>query len=144
MAINLLIRSKKARGSFVLLIIILTLMYSSFVHVANAAEPPCPFGKLEVPFGGLGETVCQPILTYVGALVKLILGFIIVIATITVVVAGYFYMTAGGNATQVAFAKTLLIAAISGVILAATAYVILNTVSPQFASELREPSIPRN
>lgn len=126
--------------------ITLPLVLVPTVHVRAQPPTPCAFGDIEVPIAGISGSICDyvnttntPLLTYTAAIINIVLGLIVVIGVITIIVAGYFYMTAGGSAVGIQFAKTLLVAALSGIILALTAWLILNTISPQFASYLQEP-----
>lgn len=57
-------------------------------------------------------------------------ALIMVAAAVSIVIGGYIYMTAGGSADRVQLAKTWIIAALLGITIALTAWVILNTISP--------------
>ncbi len=105
-----------------------------------AADDSCVFGLLEMPFPGW-EGQCVDKISFSSFTQKLfnfIVAFIVGIGLIAVVAGGYFYMTAGGNAAQVGTAKAIISSALLGIVLALTAYIVLNTVSPQFI-ENKEP-----
>lgn len=113
----------------------------------------CAFGEFEMPlnFGGtsaFGTTdVCKwvnsqgnkPLLTYVSLLVNIVIALTVALGLVMIVIGGFFYMTAGGDGGRISTAKTFIGAALLGIILALTAFLILNTISPQFASDVREP-----
>ena len=80
-----------------------------------------------------------PILDLINLLVNIISVVLVFIGVITIVVAGYLYMTAGGDASQVGTAKSLLVAALLGITLSLAAVLILNTISPQFGEEAVDP-----
>lgn len=107
----------------------------------------CVFGNLEVPFGGIDSDICtfvdrdKPLLTYASLVIELVTGIVVVVGLISIVVGGYFYMTAGGDASRIQLGKTFIIAALSGIMLALIAYTILNALHPQFGDELREPVV---
>ena len=114
-----------------------------------------PFGNFETDFGILrcgtgpgGESQGCSIDTwakgaglvgFIDLAIKLVTAVVVAVGLITFVVAGYVYMTAGGSAQRIGTAKTLMGAALLGIILAITAQLILNTISPQFASQVQEP-----
>lgn len=109
----------------------------------------CDFGEFEAPIGDLKGDICDwigpgktPLLTLFATLATLLTGLILATGVMMTVAAGYIYMTAGGNAQQVSKAKTMITAALIGIILALSAFMILNTISPKFASEVAEPSPP--
>lgn len=105
------------------------------------------FGNFEYPLPGITGTIDQfvrnpnPILRYINIVMISVIAGIVAIALISIVVAGYLYVTAGGNAQKVATAKSLIGAALLGIVLALGAFLILNTIGTQFASGLREPSL---
>lgn len=84
----------------------------------------------------------NPILRYMNIVITMVIAGIVAIGLISIVVAGYMYVTAGGNAQKVATAKSLIGAALLGIILALGAFLILNTIGTQFASNLQEPTLP--
>lgn len=122
---------------------------TSFAQNQNNQEDQ--FGDFEAPLPNIGENNIDtfigegdnnPLTKYMGIVITFITGGIVVIALISMVVGGYIYMTAGGSSERVSTAKSYFSAAILGIALALTAYLILNTISPQFASELKDPIPP--
>ena len=74
-------------------------------------------------------------------LVNFTVGFIVLIGVIVIVAAGYMYMTAGGDASRVASAKTLLISSLSAMAIALASVVILNVINPKLGSDAEEPQL---
>ncbi|MEX1997370.1 MAG: hypothetical protein WEA04_01705 [Candidatus Andersenbacteria bacterium] len=108
----------------------------------------CPFGEFEAPINEkvsgdicayLANNQSTPFLSTVKVIVNFLTAIVVAIGLIMVVAAGYVYMTAGGDASKVGKAKTMIQAALFGIALALTAFLVLNTISPQFASEVKEP-----
>lgn len=101
------------------------------------------FGELEVPIGELDTSIDKiadsGLLPYVDVILRYITVAIIIIGVILIVSGGFVYMTAGGDSSRVGTAKTLVTAALLGIALALMAYLILNTISTQFTSGLKEP-----
>lgn len=126
------------------MVILLAGMLVSFVlpsptYVQSASPTPDAF---EVGLPGLpagtpirGSTLVH----FVDLLLKAVLAIVVAAGLISFVAAGYIYMTAGGNSQRLGTAKSLMSAAILGIVLALVAQLILNTISPQFASEVQEP-----
>lgn len=103
------------------------------------AAKECAFGKIEVGIPGVpkGKDICDfvnegnPFVRYMGVIVNLATGMIILIGFMVIVVGGYFYMTAGGDSGRVSTAKTLIVSALLGIFLALAAYIILYTINPE-------------
>lgn len=107
------------------------------------------FGEFEVPLSSdLPSSIdvlaqdSNAIVRYMSAAFNVATALIVGVALILIVVAGYLYVTAGGNAQRVSFAKSLVGTSLLGIILALTAYIILDLFSPRFASQLQQPSPP--
>lgn len=119
---------------------------------ALAAADEGIFGKFEAPLPKLeGKTIGQfirddcktPLLRYVSIIINYVTVFIVIISVILIVIGGFIYMTAGGDSTRLGQAKTFIMSALLGIALALTAYLILNTVSSQFTSDLAEPTLTK-
>lgn len=103
------------------------------------AAGKCAFGEIEVGIPGIpkGQDICDfvnqgnPFVRYMGIIVNLLIGMIILIGFMVIVVGGYFYMTAGGDSSRISFAKTLIVSALLGIFLALVAYIILYTINPE-------------
>lgn len=119
------------------LLLVTTCMMLALPMHLRAASPAtdCEWGALEAPLPGVdGKTVCDianlpaPITNYAETLVNYFIAIIISVGLIAIVIGGYIYMTAGGNATRVGSAKAVIIAALVGILLALTSYTILETI----------------
>ncbi len=126
----------------------LTLPVTTFAQGNSSDCANNKFGCFEVPLPGITDKSIDNfvkkdggigLVGYVSFIAKIITGVIIATALIIVVAAGYVYMTAGGDGGKVELAKSMIKAALLGIILALGAYLILNTISPQFASKIKEP-----
>lgn len=128
------------------------------VKVTNGVpsyECTCQFGKFEALAEVLGgKSVCDflgdgtkdsgklegnPLMKTFTFIANALLALTVGAGLIMVVWSGYLYMTAGGSGEQITTAKSRLRTALIGIILAMAAFLILNTISPQFASDLDEP-----
>lgn len=109
--------------------------------ISSALAQECKFGKFEV----LQNKACIDTLVQsrfvdtINTVIWWVLVVAVALGLITFVVGGYVYMTAGGNAQRVGTAKTVMGAALLGIALAIAAQLILNTISPQFGSDIRLP-----
>ena len=98
------------------------------------------FGCFEAKIPGLEfDTITEltsgkanPLVFYVGVIANFVTALIVVVGIISIVIGGYFYMTARGNAQQISTAKSWIGGALLGITLALGALLILNTISPQF------------
>jgi lysylphosphatidylglycerol synthetase-like protein (DUF2156 family) len=128
-------------SSIFFLLAVLTLLPLGSLPVQ--AQEDCQFGEAEAPLPGLSGCIDKLKLSkVVNQLANFAVAAIVAIALITVVAAGYVYMTAGGNATQVTTAKTMIIAALLGLALALLSYIILNTINPDLL-DLKEPEFKK-
>lgn len=74
---------------------------------------------------GLGQA---DIKQTIGSLIRIMLGFLGVIAVVIILMGGFKWMTAGGNDEKVAEAKKLIIAGIIGLAIILSAYAIASFV----------------
>jgi len=107
----------------------------------------CAWGKLEVGFLDLGDigisagdSICDIVGSSAGEGISGLAGFIqaiivggmvltVMAAMVSIVIGGYIYMTAGGNADRVRVAKYWAGSAILGIVLVLLAWLILYTIS---------------
>lgn len=82
---------------------------------------PSDFGDT----AGLGQA---DIKTTIGQLIRVLLGFLGVIAVVIILLGGFKWMTAGGNDEKVTEAKNLIIAGIIGLAIILSAYAIASFV----------------
>ena len=130
---------------------LLALLLLSFPGPAFAQAPPpssedLQFGDFEIAIPGITETSIDnfvkgdnPLTRYVSVIINIMTGLVIAIAVIMVVAGGFMMLTAGGDAGKVGKGKSIILSALVAILLALVAWVILNTIAPQFASELKDP-----
>ncbi len=133
---------------FVLLFLLFAALISALPVKAQQQQEKCPWGDFEAPLPLFNiDSICTylrggtPLIDYINAAVDFITGLIVVIGIISILVGGYFYMTAGGSAERVGTAKTIISSALAGIVIAMVGWVMLNTISPQFASDVKEPKL---
>lgn len=120
---------------------------------AIASPTPLDFGSFEVLDQILGQgkeignyTKTQdnatPFTTLFNRLVQIAIGITVLVGVLGVVAGGYLYMTAQGNASQVEKGKDFIKTSLFAIVLAVASVLLLNTISPQFGEEIREPVLP--
>lgn len=92
---------------------------------AEALETEDFFDEDFTDSSGLGEADLQET---IGNLIRVLLGFLGVIAVVIMLLGGFKWMTAGGNDEKVAEAKKLIIAGIIGLAIILSAYAIASFV----------------
>jgi hypothetical protein len=124
------------RRTFACLLAAVGLITPSFSDAQAAAAPPKFIPAINVPTIKLsdiqtaGGSMDVPwIANYVGGIYEYAVGAAVVLAGVMLVVGGFRYQTAGGDASKVSAAKTRIIDAIVGLTLTLGAYVILNTIN---------------
>ena len=85
--------------------------------------------KLLESIPGITET--PSLSTYVGGMVKVGIVTAAILAVVMIVIAGFMYITAGGNTGTVEKAKEYIWGAIIGLLIAVSYYLILNTINPK-------------
>lgn len=88
---------------------------------------------LDKPFGAVG------LIELFSELFKFALFLIVVAAAIFIGIGAYFYFAAAGNAELAGRGKQYINQAIIGLVLGLIAWVLLNTINPQFTSGLHTP-----
>lgn len=79
---------------------------------------------------------------YINVVYKFIVGLAIFFGIIMTTIAGFKWLTAGGNAGKIGEAKKMIVNAIIGLMIATGAYTILQTINPRLL-ELHLPLIPK-
>ena len=79
-----------------------------------------------------GSTVM--ISNYIRAIYKYAIGIVGIVATVVMMFGGVLWIVAGGNASKVGEAKAWITAALTGLLLALSSYMILYTVNPALIS----------
>ncbi len=110
----------------------------------SAMAAPCKYGTFEAPLPGSDPAKCiedVSLVPWFNNMAKLMMGLIVAVGIIMVVAAGYIYMTAGGDGGKVATAKTMIVMALTGIILALASVLILNTINRKLGSDIKEPKL---
>lgn len=68
----------------------------------------------------------------IGQLILFAMALVLMAAAVGIVIGGYIYMTAGGSADRVQLAKTWIVAALLGITIALTSWVVLYTIHWSF------------
>ncbi|TSC72310.1 MAG: hypothetical protein G01um101438_628 [Parcubacteria group bacterium Gr01-1014_38] len=102
---------------------VLILIIASVTYAQNLDQP--------FPARTIGELVNQ--------LFRFGIVLIVLAAAIYIAIGAYMYFIAAGNAEMAKTGKEYITRSLMGLILGLLAWVILNTISPQFAKELRDP-----
>jgi hypothetical protein len=93
-------------------------------HLAAAAMPFDPNGRIAAALG-LQDADLVEVAT---SLVNRMLGFVALIALITFVTSGFYYLTAGGNTERVDTAKKMVRQTIIGIALILVAFILTTFV----------------
>jgi len=107
------------------------------------------FGCFEVGLPGItqGDSIDdfvkspKPILDFINLAVNAVIAVLVIIGLITIVIGGYIYMTASGDASRVKVAKEMIIAALAGIFLSLISVIILNTINKYIGSDAQEPKL---
>lgn len=109
---------------FILTAVFLFLSFSVF-SACLAAE-----GKYTLLESVPGAGDSPSLSTYVGAMVKVGIVTAAILAVVMIVIAGFMYITAGGNTGTTEKAKEYIWGAVIGLLIAVSYYLILNTINP--------------
>jgi hypothetical protein len=71
-----------------------------------------------------------PIAAYIKAIYNFAVGAVGIVAAVVLMIGGLMWITAGGNASTVTEAKSMITAAITGLVLVLTSYLLLSQVNP--------------
>jgi hypothetical protein len=123
--------------SFAAIAIIQTLSLSlafQSPEMAQAAEKKQTTYEMQVSIPGLGDTIefgdtTEPIVRYIEAIYNYAIGIVGILAAIMLMVGGFRWILAGGNASSISEAKEMIFAALSGLVLLMTSYLILNAIN---------------
>lgn len=111
--------------------------------IKPALKPP--FGSFESGIfqGSIDQQARQSgsLIKFIDLVIKIVRGVVIAMGLLAVVIGGYRYMTAGGDSSKVATAKTIILSGLGGILLAILGQIFLNAISPQFFSDLQEPKL---
>ncbi len=85
---------------------------------------------LQISIPGLGNKV-SGFPQYIEAIYKLFIGIVGIVAVIMIMVGGFQWLIAAGSAQKISGAKTTIISAIMGLVLALTSYTIISLINPK-------------
>jgi len=114
----------KVRIKKVLFVFCLLFAVSAVAHFAMAAAGP-EVGLEAAAGTGLGATDPRVIAANI---IRIILGFLGILAVILIIFAGWLYMTAGGEAEKVEKAKKILIGAVIGLVICLASFAIASFI----------------
>lgn len=90
--------------------------------------------------GGLLRGRVGDLAGYLGIIYNFLISIVGVVAGVFILVGGFQYVTAGGDAARVTSAKQRISSALIGFVLALSSFVLLNTINPQLVN-LKVPSV---
>ena len=136
---------------WIILLILLSIVSgigSQPISVWAQPTPTSDFGEFEVLDQILGgdkkissQTTGTPFTRLFNRIVTIVIGLTVLLGVGGVVAGGYLYMTAQGNASQVTKGKDFIKTSLLAIALAVASVLLLNTISPQFGEEIKEPSL---
>lgn len=129
--------------SSIILAVFLTCLPVSAVFAAESST----FGNFEVGLPGVTGSIDtfvnqdKPIVNFVGVAISAVIAVLVIIGVICIVIGGYVYMTAGGDASRVKLGKEMIVAALAGIFLALISVIILNTINSYLGTDAVEPKL---
>lgn len=80
-----------------------------------------------------GQVICKNtwLAEYIAAIYKYAVGIVGILATVVMMIGGFIWITAGGNAGRVSDAKNWIYGALTGLVLTFSSYLILYQVNPK-------------
>jgi hypothetical protein len=126
--------NKNIRIALVLTLGLASLFFG--MHLAHAADPNATYTLLS-PLPGVGTNgkvdVASGFGSYLNSIIRLVIGLIGVLAVVMLVVGGIQYMVSSGGGEK-GGAKERMQNALFGLVLALSAYTILNTINPNLVT----------
>ncbi len=113
---------------------ILSILLVPVPSQAVTFKPQVEIPDSEFKKGGEVPITPKSIGEYIKAIYKYAIGIVGILATIVLMFGGIIWITAGGNAERVGNAKAWIGAALTGLVLALTSYLILNTINPSLVT----------
>jgi hypothetical protein len=118
-----------------------TALAGTAAHAQSGASNPNPFGSSGKAAGELrnagnsaGITSQQNLPQIIGTIINVVLGFMGIVLLFYVILAGWEWMSAGGDDKGVTTAKTRIKNAVIGLVIIVSAYAISNFVISQLAN----------
>jgi hypothetical protein len=79
-------------------------------------------------FGTTSGLGTAPLQSTIAGLIRVVMGFLGIVAVVVILLGGFMWMTAGGNEEKVGKAKKLIISGIIGLVIVISAYAIATFV----------------
>ncbi len=117
-------------------ILIFSLLSFLFLSIAQAQVPSYVTSDLTQTAGDLGYGESPHILIIIVIIIQYILGLIGVLFLVLTIIAGFQWMTAGGNEDTVKKARDRIKNAVYGLVITLGAYIIANTIFPLLVNQL--------
>lgn len=134
-----------------LLLIICLIINFSFVLFAQTAKAEAdmpaiknPFDSLQVSIPGMAKFTeakkCSDDPTklcfnwigeYIAGIYNYAIGIVGILATITIMIGGVIWLTAGGNSSKIGEAKAWIVSSLTGLLIALTSYMVLYQINPE-------------
>jgi hypothetical protein len=94
---------------------------------------------MQVPIPGIKNPVVfndttEPIANYINGVYNYAVGIVGILAAIMLMVGGFRWILAGGNASSIGEAKEIIFASLSGLVLVMTSWLILSQINPALTS----------
>lgn len=102
----------------------------AFAPTAHMAPPPDVFGIQAAQVPGLGNA---DLITTVTSIINVALGLLGIVAVVIILIAGFKWMTAGGNEETVAESKKRILQGVIGLAIIMSAYAIASYVITQLS-----------
>lgn len=84
--------------------------------------------QLQVPIAGIG--VIRDMGSYIALLYNYLIGVAVIVAIVMIMYGGFRWITAAGSPEKIGQAKSTIVSAIVGLLLALFSYTLLNTINP--------------
>ncbi|PIW37440.1 MAG: hypothetical protein COW24_00160 [Candidatus Kerfeldbacteria bacterium CG15_BIG_FIL_POST_REV_8_21_14_020_45_12] len=123
---------KKISGRKFLLAAIIGFLFIGIPSFALAASCDFPAVTIEVPLGTVGKV--YGLTDYISQLYKFLVGSVGILSAVMIMINGLRWAAAAGNADQISEAKSGVLGAFVGLILALTSYIILVNINAGLAA----------
>ncbi len=111
-----------------------------------AGEPPAVIGSIQKGLTGAGAAsygTANDIVPIISTLISASLGFLGVLLLVYLIVAGFLWMTAGGDEGKVKKARDMIKNAVIGIVIIASAFAIANSVLNALSGVTGGPAIQK-
>jgi hypothetical protein len=116
-------------GLMALVIAAPALLGGNFVHAQALSEEEFFGGEITgEEFAGEAGLSAGDLPTTIASLIRVVLGFLGIVAVVIILIGGFKWMTAGGNDDKVKSAKKVIISGIIGLVIVLSAFAIASFV----------------